>query len=79
MADPVKAHFYGGHADGAVKEFPLVPRRYDFPTKSGDRHPEARAFTRYTPSDAWSAHFGRLTLIPAGFPGMPPKPELQAA
>lgn len=74
-----KAYFYGGPNDGKTIHLTAPPSHYDWPIKPGDRHPEGRQFNRYVPCPEWSAHFKRPIFIPQGFPGRPPKRELQAA
>ena len=79
MSDSLTVTLYGGHADGETLSFAQAPKFYDAPTKSGDRHPVEGAFTRYRPSASWSRHFGRQTMVPMGFPGLPPTRAHQTA
>lgn len=71
--NPVIIHFFGGPCDGDDKHFAHPPHEH------AARIPGSRRTVLYVPSQAWSEHFKRSTFVPEGFPGLPPKPELQAA
>lgn len=72
-APVVHVLFYAGPLDGLEKVFAFAPQVFEGPGPGG------RKKHKYQLSAAWSAHFDRPTMVPEGFTGLPPAPELQTA